>query len=148
MDINLFQSLIYQEIVYRISLCTIQLFSKIGWGITMDHLKTKGISNTATVRISQVVASIGCTLVLIGTNHWELDRWYENDTDSLFFHFALLSLLGICASISSSGYLTSVASIAPSYTGVIASIVYICENIGGYLPPFIILHLYNMVSFE
>lgn len=112
----------------------------------MDYLRTRGFSHTLTVRISQAIASIGCPFIFIAVNHWNIDMWHIIYDGSFYAHFILSVLTGICVSISSSGYLTSLASIAPSYTGFIASIVLILDNIQNYLSHFIMLYFYNKVS--
>lgn len=118
----------------------------MGWGIAMDYLKTEGMSPTKTVKLSQGIACFGSAVFIIILELHKRDSLWYYSNDYVYVNLILLFLLGIFLSISSSGYLTALASIAPSYTGFIASAVFVLEIIGEYVSSLIISHLYDMVG--
>ena len=111
----------------------------------MDNLKAKGLCPTKAVKISQAVSCFGgAVLLLILELHIRGSLWHYVPKEDIYISFILLFLLGACLFISSSGYLTALASIAPSYSGFVTSVVFVFQIIGAYLSSSVIIH-HNMV---
>ena len=111
----------------------------------MDNLKANGLCPTKAVKISQAVSCFGgAVLLLILELHIRSSLWHYVPEEDIYINLILLFLLGACLFISSSGYLTALASIAPSYSGFVASVVFVLQIIGAYLSSSFIIH-HNMV---
>jgi len=112
----------------------------------MDNLKANGLCPTKAVKISQAVSCFGgAVLLLILELHIRSSLWHYVPEEDIYINLILLFLLGACLFISSSGYLTALASIAPSYSGFVASVVFVLQIIGAYLSSSFIIH-HNMVD--
>ena len=83
-------------------------------------------------------------LLLILELHIRGSLWHYVPKEDIYINFILLFLLGACLFISSSGYLTALASIAPSYSGFVASVVFVLQIVGAYLSSSVIIR-HNMV---
>ena len=115
-----------------------EFFSTIGWGIMMDHFKTKGLSPTVAVKVSQAVSSIGTAVIAIII-------YYCIKFEFNHLVYLMFCPLKICLSAAASGCYTSLVSIAPSHTGIIILMSYGFAFIGNMLFNFVIVYFNSRV---
>ena len=101
-----------------------QLISKLSWSIGIDKLKAKKIiSPTAGCRISQAVACTCACCLMIAISQF-------SDCKRPFLAILLFFALGIGNGPATSGFYTSIISLAPAHTGLISSIMMIVAYCG------------------
>jgi MFS family permease len=104
-----------------------QFITKMGWSITIDHFKSKGLSPTTAVKISQSITSFGA-----GTMFILIGRFANCETP--YLTLLLLCLNSVCFATATSGFFTSMVSLAPSYTGIITSFCFLFGVLGRSAP--------------
>ncbi|KAI6193571.1 putative transporter slc-17.3 [Aphelenchoides besseyi] len=94
-----------------------QMITKMGWSIGIDHLKERQIiSHTTGCRLSQVVAGTMATVILL------LIPIYGSDCLQPTVSLTMFIILGACLGPATSGFYTSMITLAPAYTGTISSL--------------------------
>ncbi|KAF8370525.1 hypothetical protein PRIPAC_76954 [Pristionchus pacificus] len=121
-----------QNGMYSIAPFVGQIISKNVLSIMADRIKQeKWMSNTATVKIFQSMASIGTAIVLL-----LLAILPSCDNPSIAV--ALLFAYGILYAAGIPGFFTSMLVIAPSYTGTISSFSMVAAQLGSAVAPNIV----------
>uniref|UniRef100_A0AC34QN32 Major facilitator superfamily (MFS) profile domain-containing protein n=1 Tax=Panagrolaimus sp. JU765 TaxID=591449 RepID=A0AC34QN32_9BILA len=119
----------------------IQFLSKMMWSVSIDHFKTRGLSPTVAVKLSQGITNFGSAVLLVAIG-------YYADCTQPYIALALFCLLGICFSTATSGFFTSMVSLAPSYTGIITSISFVFGVTGRSLPSIVVPYFNKTGSLE
>ncbi|KAI6218000.1 putative transporter slc-17.3 [Aphelenchoides fujianensis] len=110
-----------------------QMISKMSWSIGIDHLKVKGIiSHTTGCRLSQTIAGVSASLLLV------LIAVFGSDCTKPTVSLVLFILLGACLGPGTSGFYTSMITLAPRYVGTISSINMIVGFCGMISTPFFV----------
>ncbi|CAD5226958.1 unnamed protein product [Bursaphelenchus xylophilus] len=109
-----------------------QMLTKILWGVFIDHLKIRGkISQTTSVRVSQ---SFSCILVGIVM----LIVRYNMDCEKVKLVGALYIMMGLALGPATSGFFTSLLSLAPLHTGTLTSMSMLVGSFGMIACPWIV----------
>ncbi|CAD5220046.1 unnamed protein product [Bursaphelenchus okinawaensis] len=112
-----------------------QAITKILWGIFIDDLKIRGkISQTTSVRVSQSFSCILVGIIMLIIRH-------NMDCDDVNVVAVMFVLLGLALGPSTSGFFTSLLSLAPLHTGTLTSLSMLIGSLGMIACPWIV----NMV---
>uniref|UniRef100_A0A7E4ZY18 MFS domain-containing protein n=1 Tax=Panagrellus redivivus TaxID=6233 RepID=A0A7E4ZY18_PANRE len=120
----------------------VEIFWKFMWAIAIDHLKAKKVlTPTAACKISQTFSGTVTVLAFI------VIAFYGN-CENPYLTLTMFCFVAISLSTTSSGFFTSMLSIAPPYTGMISSASMLCGITARVITPIMVSFFRSTGTFE